>query len=215
MQEANLPLSWIPAEPKDMAERLADLRRLLDEDQPTFGKRFGRGRKQVSNWENVRQLPRPAVLEQAASQNGWPIEIFAKGGPMPSDVLGRKAFAAAVDDMLNQAKQSSNNRSPLLVTPEYFDRLVVERGRQGGVERLRHELLDKLMQWVMTSMDSQGKVDGRHVVVSLGELIHFSTLGFAQASAPTSEREASALDAADISSSPPGSQQAPPGEASG
>ena len=73
----------------DIAIRLADLRHHLGVRQPAFAKLFGRGRKQVSAWENQRQAPPPAVLEWAAEQNGWPLEMFAEGGPMPSAVLHR------------------------------------------------------------------------------------------------------------------------------
>lgn len=71
----------------DVAARLADLRTFLDLNQEPFAELFGRGRKQVSNWETGKQEPPPAVLERAARVNRWPLEIFMEGGRMPREAL--------------------------------------------------------------------------------------------------------------------------------
>lgn len=73
----------------NIAERLENLRKCLGLKQPGFAKLFGRGRKQASAWKHKRQTPPPAVLEWAAQQNGWPLAIFAEGGPMPSEIVNR------------------------------------------------------------------------------------------------------------------------------
>lgn len=68
---------------EDIAGRLKELRHHLGEAQRPFAARFCRGWKQVSEWERGNQRPRPSVLRQAATQHGWPVEIFAAGGPRP------------------------------------------------------------------------------------------------------------------------------------
>lgn len=73
---------------KDLPKRLADLRRVLGLTHQQMGELFGRGRKQSMAWEQGRQLPAVATLERAARQHDWPVGMFAKGGPMPREVLG-------------------------------------------------------------------------------------------------------------------------------
>lgn len=73
----------------DLAERLEDLWRALG--KPTWrriAKRAGVHPQQLKQW----RLPdgqRPPLrrLETWAQREGWPVGIFAEGGPMPSDVV--------------------------------------------------------------------------------------------------------------------------------
>lgn len=90
-----MPPDWTVA--PDIGERLADLRQFLGLTQERFAELFGRQRKQVSNWETGRQEPAPAVLERAARQHDWPLEMFGKGGELPSVALrGKPARKLAV-----------------------------------------------------------------------------------------------------------------------
>lgn len=78
-QEERLP--WHMA--GNIGARLALHRQILGLSQELYGRLFGRGWKQVSAWENGHSKPRPSVISRAASQNGWPLEMFEEGGPMP------------------------------------------------------------------------------------------------------------------------------------
>lgn len=80
-----MPGIWTVA--PDFKDRIKALRDHLGEDQPTFAKRFGRRKKQISSWENGHQRPRTSTLEWAAEKNGWPLEIFEDGKDWTADTL--------------------------------------------------------------------------------------------------------------------------------
>lgn len=72
-----------------IAARLGDLRDVLETTQAALAIRAGVQSKQFSAWMTGRQRPPKTRLETWAKREGWPLEIFAEGGPMPSDVIGR------------------------------------------------------------------------------------------------------------------------------
>lgn len=106
----------------DIGHRIADLRSALGWTQRAFGKKLGRGYKQVIEWEKGRREPPRTGLEELAVAEGWPIEIFTEGGPMPSDVLPRVdpateagTFDAEVDhieNLLNVYEQDRKTIQP-------------------------------------------------------------------------------------------------------
>ena len=66
---------------------MLELREHLGLTQVQIAEFFARGWKQVSAWERGAQRPPPVVLTRAAKNQGWPIEIFMKGGPRPADTV--------------------------------------------------------------------------------------------------------------------------------
>lgn len=71
----------------DIAARLKDLRDTLGWTQGRLGKEVGRGWKSVSEWERGVRPPSQTLLVTMAERHKWPVEIFAKDGPMPSTVV--------------------------------------------------------------------------------------------------------------------------------
>lgn len=76
---------------RDIGGRIRELREALGETQPVFAKRFTRKLKQVSAWENGRANPSRGMLQEVASRNGWPFEMFLEGGPRPRAALSSPA----------------------------------------------------------------------------------------------------------------------------
>lgn len=79
----------------DIGVRLAELRQHLGLTQEAFAVLFGRGWKQVSAWENGHAAPPRSVLARAAMQHGWPVRVFAVGGPRPSEAVNARLGPAA------------------------------------------------------------------------------------------------------------------------
>lgn len=113
---------------RDIHARLAELRELLGESQEVFALRFARGWKQVSAWENQRQAPPPSVLAWAASRNGWPVEIFAKGGPMPKAVINAPKRPVEPRSVRETVLVPTSGRQALEIL-ELRMRLAVAEGR--------------------------------------------------------------------------------------
>ena len=68
--------------------RIADLRRnALGLTQAALAVRAGVGKQQVSNWETGFQRPARSRLTSWADREHWPFEIFAEGGPLPSETV--------------------------------------------------------------------------------------------------------------------------------
>jgi len=69
---------------KDIAGRIKELRRdILGLTQPQFGDLVGVLGQQVSSWERGLATPPKSKLERLAEEQGWPLEVFAEGGPRP------------------------------------------------------------------------------------------------------------------------------------
>jgi len=60
---------------------------VLKDSPPAFTARFGRGRNQFYQWKAGRQLPPKRVLEETATREGWPREIFEEDGRRPKDLV--------------------------------------------------------------------------------------------------------------------------------
>jgi transcriptional regulator with XRE-family HTH domain len=101
-QEAFPMADWVVA--SDIAARIADLRTVLGVSQTVLGKRFGKGWKQAGAWERGEQRPHKTTLQHAEDINGWPVAIFAEGGPMPSQVVKRRQITE-VDDAEGDAPE--------------------------------------------------------------------------------------------------------------
>ena len=84
-------MNWTVA--SDIAERIRNLRELLGGGtgkpmlQEELARRAGVRTSQVSQWERGAQSPSKSRLERWAEREGWPIEIFQDGTPMPAEVL--------------------------------------------------------------------------------------------------------------------------------
>lgn len=76
----------------DLAERMDDLWEVLGKPHwKSLAIRAGVHQQQLKQWRVRRQRPPWRRLESWAQREGWPAEIFAEGGPMPSTVLQRVA----------------------------------------------------------------------------------------------------------------------------
>lgn len=81
-------LAWEVA--SDVAQRIRDLREAVGWTQAQLAQRVNRLVGAVSKWERGVKRPPRTVLERLAKQQGWPVEIFGEGGPMPSVVIRRR-----------------------------------------------------------------------------------------------------------------------------
>ena len=80
-------MAWIRAE--NIAERMSDLRDATGWSQADLGERVDRVWQTVSDWERGERPPPRRVLVRLAREQGWDIEIFTEGGPMPSTVVNK------------------------------------------------------------------------------------------------------------------------------
>ena len=71
----------------DFPDRIRNLRDALGMTQAELANLFGVSSGQVSSWERGLQKPHKKNLRRWASEHGWPLNIFAEGGPMPLDVV--------------------------------------------------------------------------------------------------------------------------------
>jgi transcriptional regulator with XRE-family HTH domain len=71
----------------NIAKRIRDLCEALGVDQKDLAPRAGVHPQQVSAWVTGKQRPTRTRLESWAIREGWPVAIFAEGGPMPLDVV--------------------------------------------------------------------------------------------------------------------------------
>ena len=84
-------MTWTVA--SDIAERVKNLREFLGRGtgkpviQEELAKRAGVRTSQISQWERGAQRPSRNRLERWAEREGWPIEMFQEGAPMPARVL--------------------------------------------------------------------------------------------------------------------------------
>lgn len=84
-------MAWTVA--SDIADRIRDLREFLGGNtgrpvrQEELALRAGVRTAQVSQWERGAQRPSRSRLERWAEREGWPVEIFEEGAPMPTSVL--------------------------------------------------------------------------------------------------------------------------------
>lgn len=82
----------------NFGDRVAELREILRETQDEFGRRWLARGKQVSVWENGGQKPPARKVREVAAAQRWPIEIFAEGGPMPSELVNRPLAGRTVHE---------------------------------------------------------------------------------------------------------------------
>ena len=85
MSSGEYMYAWVLA--KNIGERLHDLRGLLKLTQAAFGDLAGVTNQQVSEWERGNAKPSRSRVQRLTQVHGWPIDMFAEGGPMPSEVL--------------------------------------------------------------------------------------------------------------------------------
>ncbi len=78
--------TWVVA--SDFAGRIADLVEALKDIEPSaLAERASVGTEQVRRWLRDEVKPRQKMLERWAKREGWPVNVFAEGGPMPSTVV--------------------------------------------------------------------------------------------------------------------------------
>ena len=86
-------MTWTVA--SNIADRVKNLREFLGGGsgrpviQEELAKRAGVRTSQISQWERGAQRPSRNRLERWAEREGWPIEMFQEGAPMPAIVLAR------------------------------------------------------------------------------------------------------------------------------
>lgn len=79
----------------DIGRRLKDLRTALGWTQSDLGREVGRkSYKTISEWEAGVRAPDPDLLETLARRHGWPLAIFAEGGPMPSEWVSAEGVSS-------------------------------------------------------------------------------------------------------------------------
>lgn len=123
-------LGWVVA--ADIAERIEDLRVALGLTQRGLAKRAGVRAPQLSNWIRKVQRPPKSRLESWATREGWSIEIFAEGGPMPSTVVNRPLTARSRQKRGN----GQGGRSAYIEALELFEaELAVYRARRELIPR--------------------------------------------------------------------------------
>ena len=71
----------------DIGQRLHELCDGLEVNLTQFARRAGVRPAQVRNWLNGTQKPAKSRLEVWAQREGWPVEMFAEGGPRPAAIL--------------------------------------------------------------------------------------------------------------------------------
>ena len=78
--------TWVIA--SDFAGRIANLIQALGDIEPTdLAERASVGAEQVRRWLRNEAKPRHKALERWAKREGWRVDIFAEGGPMPASVV--------------------------------------------------------------------------------------------------------------------------------
>ena len=78
-------MEWILA--ADVSGRLHELCDELGLNLTQFALRAGVRQQQVRNWLRGTQKPAKSRLEAWARREGWPVEMFAEGGPRPAAIL--------------------------------------------------------------------------------------------------------------------------------
>ena len=84
-------MTWTVA--SNIADRVKNLREFLGGGsgrpviQEELAKRAGVRTSQISQWERGAQRPSRSRLERWAEREGWPVEMFQEGSPMPATVL--------------------------------------------------------------------------------------------------------------------------------
>lgn len=77
----------------DIAVRLRELLTICGWNQMQMAGRAGVRPAQVGMWLAETQRPAKSRLAAWARREGWPVEIFAEGGPMPSTLVNRRSEA--------------------------------------------------------------------------------------------------------------------------
>jgi len=104
----------------DFAARIKNLREVLGLTQAALGMMLGVNGSQVSMWERGEQRPHKKSLNRWAEEQGWPVKIFAEGGPMPLDAVNLDANgtlgveAAMVLRKIGKASEALSRASGLL-----------------------------------------------------------------------------------------------------
>lgn len=100
-------------EATDLNVRVRELREALGMTQGQFGKLVGRGWRTISEWERGERPPTMRVLVDLAVARGWPVEIFAEGGPRPAVMLAT-LFPATMGQALPPAPAAPQRARQLL-----------------------------------------------------------------------------------------------------
>ena len=129
--------SWALA--SDIGLRLKDLRKAVDWTQARLGEEMGRQWKAVSDWERGIRPPDMQLLEGMALRFGWPVEIFAEGGRMPSEIVNSA--------VINGVREESGDYSPkqtnaLGVNPIQFLRIGFAITAAEGAAKTARKLFD-------------------------------------------------------------------------
>jgi transcriptional regulator with XRE-family HTH domain len=80
-------MRWAVA--SDIGNRIVELRDVLGIDGKELAESAGVLPSQLSVWIHGPQRPPRSRLDAWAKREGWPVEIFAEGGAMPSAVASR------------------------------------------------------------------------------------------------------------------------------
>ena len=67
----------------DIAGRILELRAVTGLTQDGLGELAGVNGRQVYAWEKGHAIPPRTKLERLARHQGWPVDMFAEGGPRP------------------------------------------------------------------------------------------------------------------------------------
>ena len=115
----------------DIAERIRDLRETLGRGegpllQEDLARRAGVRASQVSQWERGAQRPSRSRLERWAEREGWPLEMFQEGAPMPSTLLLRMEAPAERTAL----PESVEGRSPRKILAAFYD-VLAAASREG------------------------------------------------------------------------------------
>lgn len=86
----------------NFGKRIKDLRDALGGPGKPLSQEALAGRaqvnpQQISNWEGGRQRPHQKSLTRWANREGWSVDIFAEGGPMPSASVSNSVNARSQD----------------------------------------------------------------------------------------------------------------------
>ena len=123
---------------RDFPARIKNLRLVLGGgvkpcSQRVLGEIFGVNGSQVSIWERGGQKPHQKTLTRIAGEQGWPVKIFAEGGPMPLDAVNLdangtpEAGVARALRKISKASEGLSEASRLLADGETEDAEAVLR----------------------------------------------------------------------------------------
>lgn len=157
-------MNWTIA--TDIAERIKDLRKVLQSKpdkklpQEELGMRAGVRPSQVSQWERGVQQPSRSRLERWAEREGWPVDIFAEGGPKPSEVLSPTVNGTPAESDSGNYGIPPESLDPDDILARFYRLMAAaaERGRPWPPElaRLMHDMYRAAKPVAISGNDAAG-----------------------------------------------------------